>query len=436
MAAPFSLRNLAGVLRTFRQGRTPGQLIVQLTDACNASCPQCGMRRNAPFRRSLLLLDRCRSIIDHAADSGIQALSITGGEPLLYRTELLTLLNHATSRNIPYLRTGTNGFLFMDHEHPDYADRISRLAEELAKTSLNSFWISLDAPHAETHEAMRGLPGVTKGIEKALPIFHDHGIYPSANLGITRAILTTPEPTAGPVAATEEAFLAGFSAFFRRVIDMGFTIVNACYPMSGGGESDPALSAIYAATATDNLVTFSNSEKVSLFRALGETIPRFRPHIRIFSPRCALYALEQQHAGSNNLTTARPCRGGSDFFFIDAATGLTYPCGYRGTEPLGLFEELDLRQPPLPANCTACDWECFRDPTELFGPFCEAATRPISLLKTLLRHGKQTRHWLTDLAYFRACNYFNGRTAPDFNALSRFLPPDEQDSPSRSKSPH
>jgi hypothetical protein len=31
---------------------------------------------------------------------------------------------------------------------------------------------------------MGGLNGVIKGIEKALPIFHKHGIYPAANLGI------------------------------------------------------------------------------------------------------------------------------------------------------------------------------------------------------------------------------------------------------------
>jgi molybdenum cofactor biosynthesis enzyme MoaA len=89
--------------------RVPGQLIIQLTDHCNASCPQCGMRRNAPFRRTLLSLDDVRRIIDHAARSGITSLSFTGGEPFLFPDELITLIRYAGEAGIRYVRTGTNG---------------------------------------------------------------------------------------------------------------------------------------------------------------------------------------------------------------------------------------------------------------------------------------------------------------------------------------
>jgi len=403
---------------TFARGRVPAQLIVQLTDACNAACPQCGMRRNAPFRRSLLSLDDGKRIIDHAAASGVAALSFTGGEPFLYSDELFTLIRYASDAGIRYTRTGTNGFLFMHPEGAEFKSRVSRLAESIAASGLYTFWISIDSPRPETHEAMRGLPGVVKGIERALPIFHEHGVYPSANLGITRALLA-PSTGRGGAAGCEE-FREGFRAFYRRVIDLGFTIANACYPMSDEVTASDSLSAVYGATAADAVVSFSREEKSAMFRALRETIPEFRSRIRIFSPLTSLLAMERSYEG--NQAAGRACRGGSDFFFIDAGGGNTYPCGYRGEENLGKFWTLNLSRPPLPPRCRECDWECFRDPSELMGPFHELFSAPMELFGMMLRDRFQTSLWLDDLRYFRAAGFFNGRRPPDYGRLRRFCP--------------
>jgi MoaA/NifB/PqqE/SkfB family radical SAM enzyme len=403
---------------TLVRGRVPSQLIIQLTDSCNATCPQCGMRRNAPFRRSLLPLDQARRIIDHAAKNGVAALSFTGGEPFLYSKNLLTLLHYAGAAGIPYIRTGTNGFLFKDSDRADFTTRISRLAESLAATRLYTFWISIDSPDPEVHESMRGLPGVMKGIERALPIFHEHGIFPSANLGVTKAILPKRPAAKTGSAATSEEFREGFRAFYRRILDLGFTIANACYPMSV--ETDPAssLSAVYEATAEDDCVRFSNSEKHAMFTALAETIPEFRSRIRIFSPLSSLHALGRRYSGEEDRSC--PCRGGSDFFFIDARDGDTYPCGYRGKENLGKFWDLDLKKPPCGPSCRECDWECFRDPSELLGPFREFRSAPLGVARRLLRDRKLTSLWLKDLRYYRAADFFSGRRAPDYRKLARF----------------
>lgn len=405
-------------IRSFARGRIPGQLVIQLTDHCNASCPQCGMRRNTHFRRSLLSVEEGKRIIDHAADSGVSSLSFTGGEPFLFPEQLITLIIHASEAGIPYIRTGTNGFLFMNPDRPDFHGRVSSLAERLANTRLYTFWISIDSFVPEQHEKLRGLPGVIKGIEKALPIFHAHGIYPSANLGITRNIAGHQDSRTLLGTFTESACRKGFESFFWRVTDLGFTIVNACYPMSVEESSGDSISAVYQASATSDLVRFTTDEKISLFRALRETIPKFRSRIRIFSPLSSLYALERQHAGKAD--TCRPCRGGSDFFFIDAASGNTYPCGYRGAENLGKFWDLDLKTPPLVASCKECDWECFRDPSEFLGPFHEFFTGPVELIKKLVNDRDFVRLWLTDLRYFSACELFNGRTPPDYRKLSYF----------------
>ena len=104
-------RQAAGLLR----GRVPGQLVIQLTDRCNAACPQCGMRATVRFDRSSLSMDEVRRMIDAAAEKGVQALSFTGGEPMLRFADLAELIRYAGAAGIPCIRTGTNGFFFM-HE--------------------------------------------------------------------------------------------------------------------------------------------------------------------------------------------------------------------------------------------------------------------------------------------------------------------------------
>ena len=183
-----SLREIALLLK----GRIPYQLVIQYTDRCNAQCPQCGMRASENYRRSTLSMDKVKRIIDYAATQGVKAISFTGGEPFLYFDEIVSLLKYAKEAGIKYTRTGTNGFMFTESDSVNYRSRITKIAESLADAGIYTLWISLDSAVPALHEAMRGLPGVVAGIEKALPIFHQHGIYPSANLGINRNIAEFP----------------------------------------------------------------------------------------------------------------------------------------------------------------------------------------------------------------------------------------------------
>jgi len=231
---------MISAIRTFLHGRIPGQIVIQLTDRCNAQCPQCGMRASAPFRRSKLDGTEVRRILDHAGKIGVKAVSFTGGEPFLYFKDLLEYIRYAGRSGIPYIRTGTNGFIFKNADRSDFDAGIHRMAESLARTPLRNFWISIDAASPRMHEAMRGFPGIIRGIAKALPIFHSYGIYPSANLGINRNMSgDSLGPLSGgvkPCLEMAESFLqdarTAFRKFFRFVRDLGFTTVNACYPMS------------------------------------------------------------------------------------------------------------------------------------------------------------------------------------------------------------
>ncbi len=414
------------LLKTFRRKRAPGQLVVQITDRCNARCPQCGMRITNDFPRHTLSLDHLKQTIDTAAEKGIEVLSFTGGEPLLYLKEVAELISYAGKAGIGYVRTGTNGFLFQGSEKSGFSDKVERIAATLASTPLRNFWISIDSAVPEVHERMRGLPGVIAGIEKALPIFHRYGIYPSANLGINRNVAGDGGwalawgGRRGPLSdkAYYENCCAAFRTFYRFVIDLGFTMVNSCYPMSVDLDStEENLNAVYAASSADSVIRFAPEEKKLLFSALRDTIPEFRSRVRIFSPLVSLHGLVRQYEGNES---SYPCRGGIDFFFMDSREGNIYPCGYRGNENLGSFSDLDLRRPAAAPFCRQCDWECFRDPSELFGPCIRAFDAPAELLKALVRDPSFVRLWIKDVTYYRACNYFNGRTPPDFERLASF----------------
>lgn len=399
----------------------PGQVVIQLTDRCNASCPQCGMRKTEMFQRNNLSSKTVEGIIDHAAENGFQALSITGGEPLIYFDDVINFINYADSAGIEFIRTGTNGFLFCNSDAPDFTDRIKLIAEKLAATSIYTFWISIDSADASLHEEMRGLKSVIKGIKKALPIFHSYGIYPSANLGINRNTggrnmmpLVSPGDTKGLTEAAYDSFRESFRNFYNSVINLGFTIVNSCYPMSSDETcSSEDLNAVYSAVSSDSIISFSKYEKIGIFRALYDTIPEYRSRIRIFTPRSSLLSLISEHSDKPSFTY--PCRGGIDFFFINARDGMTYPCGYRGDENMGDFSNLDFRHIDRKQECRKCDWECFRDPSFLLGPLI----KPLSFMN-YFSNPEFFKTWKEDIDYYKACNYFNGRIPPDEKKMLKF----------------
>ena len=409
----------------FLRKRIPGQVVIQITNRCNALCPQCGMRRTADIPRASLSDDTMKSILHGCAINGVQAVSFTGGEPLLFLKDLLKWINWAGEMDIPFIRTGTNGFMFCGSERPGFHDRMTRLADQLASTPLRNFWISLDAFVPEVHESMRGLPGVVEGIGKALPIFHRAGILPAANLGINRRL--GGEKTAGlrPEAfARREAYLAAFlerykeafDQFYGFVAELGFTTVNTCYPMSiSPQDRTSGLAAVYGATALEDIVRYHNDEKAMLFKALLETIPRHRHHLRVFTPLCSVHSLYRTYAEKAHGARSHECRGGLDFFFIDSRQGDTFPCGYRGNENLGKLWELDVKKLSPGDGCRRCDWECFRDPSELCGPILQAFRSPLKLLGRMLSDPVYRRLWVEDLKYYRRCDFFNGRVRSVLN---------------------
>lgn len=392
------------ILRVLRWRGRPRQVVMQITNRCNARCAQCGMRVTAGGERGDMDLDTAKRIIDRCAALGVAALSFTGGEPFLTGSTLFDLLDYAGRAGITYLRTGTNGYQFGSPDAPGFIDRVTRLAENLAATPVRNFWISLDSADPATHEANRGHAGMVEGVAKALPIFHAHGLFPTANVALNR-FMGGPQPLSGEGEALYRAACAQIGRFFEKAAALGFTMANCCYPMSDS-DREKGAQAVYAATASDARVTFSNAEKYELFRALRDTVPRHRSDLRIFTPLCAVHALVRQYA--QPAKQPRPCLGGVSFFYVDRH-GDCFPCGYRAGENMGPFWKLSEATLDSKPHCQACDWECFRDPSELLGPLGDLTTMPSGWLRLLTADRRQLLLWLKDLRYFAACGQFDGR---------------------------
>lgn len=400
-------------LSCFLQQTTPGQLVIQFTNHCNARCPQCGMRTTNKIERKRIPVADIKKIIDAAARRNIQSISFTGGEPLLFPDDLAQMIRYAKKSGIPMIRTGTNGFIFRNSHEKQFNTRVQKIAKKLYHSGLRNFWISIDSANPTLHEKMRGLPGIIDGLKKGLQIFHDAGLFPTANMGINRNLagwLTAGIKREDYCSEKEylekflERFQKGFECFISSVIGMGFTMVSFCYPMSIDNEKTSNLKPVYAATSMNQIVAFDAMEKAQIFKALRLATERFRHLIRIFTPQCALYSISRQYAEHADHTY--PCRGGLDYFFISSDDALSYPCGYRGKDALGKFEQGGKLKV---SNCRLCDWECFRDPSELIGPINQLFSEPFNLLQKLKRDQDFFKYWMADIRYYLACDFFDGR---------------------------
>jgi hypothetical protein len=166
------------------------------------------------------------------------------------------------------------------------------------------------------------------------------------------------------------------------------------------------------------MVLFTRPEKALLFESLIIVIRQVRGMIRVFTPITSLRTLVDQHA--HGIEPEHPCRGGADFFFVDARDGNAYPCGYRGSENLGPFWKLDLSGPVLAPSCTACNWECFRDASELHGAISSAVISPLSFGIDRILGRRASVELSADVHYALACDAFHGRKAPIYNRMEAF----------------
>ena len=129
----------------------PQTVFWDVTSACNLRCVHCYGTSESPGPGELSTCEALR-VIDEMAACGVEAISFSGGEPLL-RKDFIELAAHAGRQGFKSVGVATNGTLI---------DR--QMARRLRDTGID-VQVSIDGDRAEIHDAQRGVPGA---FDKAL----------------------------------------------------------------------------------------------------------------------------------------------------------------------------------------------------------------------------------------------------------------------------
>ncbi len=121
---------------------------LELGRSCNHRCAHCYSDSGSQQPREAPVdFDMMRRAIVELETVGVRTLSIVGGEPLIYASDLLKLLEFARSRSIQSLSVHTNGTLLTEP-----------LAASLARLDV-TVAVSVYGHDANVHEAVTGVPG-------------------------------------------------------------------------------------------------------------------------------------------------------------------------------------------------------------------------------------------------------------------------------------
>ena len=152
---------MAGEVLADRHGRVKRKLRLSITDRCNFRCRYC-MPDHPQWlpKKELLTREEMLLLAGLFVDAGIEAIRVTGGEPLLRAdaVERVAALNNLRSRGLRRLSMTTN------------ASRLAPLLERLRASGLDDLNISLDALDPGRFRVLRGqgIEPVLEGIGEAL----------------------------------------------------------------------------------------------------------------------------------------------------------------------------------------------------------------------------------------------------------------------------
>jgi len=123
----------------------PRSALVYITNQCNLDCRHCAPRAGVDVieKTALMDADKLTTIIQRCHAAGIDYVSLTGGEPLLFKA-LPTVLQRTRAYGLKISINSNLTFL------PKWIETL------LAQGLIYEFCVSIDGAKAETHDRLRG----------------------------------------------------------------------------------------------------------------------------------------------------------------------------------------------------------------------------------------------------------------------------------------
>lgn len=145
------------LLFSVRRGKIkkPNYLRISVTDKCNLRCRYCLPKSGIKLlpREEILNFREIEDFVRVAVSWGIDAVRITGGEPLLRRNLLFLVSNLSRIAGLKDLSLTTNGVL------------LARYAQDLKDAGLNRVNVSLDTLKKERFKEITGSDDLEKVVE-------------------------------------------------------------------------------------------------------------------------------------------------------------------------------------------------------------------------------------------------------------------------------
>lgn len=155
------------IYRKLRGYSPPVTCIFAVTSRCQCSCPHCCAAaenthsKEMSTRKALDLIDQVKAL-------GALQIMFTGGEPLL-RRDIFDLIAYANKAGL-LTRISTNGALLTREN-----------VAELKRAGLNQCGVSIDDADPETHDRLRGVPGLFEKATQGLRYAREYGIVGKLN---------------------------------------------------------------------------------------------------------------------------------------------------------------------------------------------------------------------------------------------------------------
>ncbi len=142
----------------------PLAIQIEITESCNFNCPFCYNNSGKRCEKSIFI-DKWKNLLSYIVDlGGVFQCAFSGGEPLLYKDELLELMN-ILHRDKTGLVLITNAY-FLDQAY----------IEKLCNYDWYWIQVSLDSYQSEVHDSLRGMKGSFDKAKEAIVQLKNYGL--------------------------------------------------------------------------------------------------------------------------------------------------------------------------------------------------------------------------------------------------------------------